>query len=326
MKLVPALSVLALAGGVLAMPATAQLSGEVRVAGSSTVFPISTFVAEQFTEAYPGAEVPVAKIGTGGGFGEFTVGNTDASNASRPIKAKEAKAAADNGIEFVESLVAYDGLSIVINTENTWATQMTVEDLQKIFLADATAKSWNDINPEFPDVPLRIYIPAETSGTYDYFSEVVADKGSLRGTSVGENDNLTVTGVRDNKGAIGFMGYSYYAQNEDTLTAVAIKNKAGDFVTPSPEAIETGTYNPFSRPLFVYWNVESLKRSEVSEFAEFFLDIAPTAAEEVGYVRLPSWVNDAMAKRLSGRVTGSIYYTDDMEEKHGTLKELLGGH
>ncbi|MEM7625619.1 MAG: PstS family phosphate ABC transporter substrate-binding protein [Planctomycetota bacterium] len=323
MKLVPALSALALAGGILATPVAAQLSGEVRVAGSSTVFPISTFVAEQFKAAYPGVEVPIAKIGTGGGFKEFSVGNTDASNASRQIKAKEAKKAKENGIKFVESLVAYDGLSIVINTENTWATKMTVEDLQKIFLADATAKSWKDVNPEFPDVPLKIYVPAETSGTYDYFSEVVADKGSLRGTSVGENDNLTVTGVADNKVAIGFLGYAYYVENKDSLTAVAIKNKAGDHVQPSSEAIETGSYNPFSRPLFVYWNVDSLDRTEVNTFAEFFLDVAPTAAEETGYVRLPSWVYDAMTKRLNDRITGSIYYTDSGEAKHGTLKELL---
>lgn len=317
------LTALAVAVAAVALPATAQLTGEVRVAGSSTVFPISTFVAEQFKAAYPGVEVPIAKIGTGGGFGEFSVGNTDASNASRPIKLKEVKAAAANGVEFVESLVAYDGLSIVINKENTWASQMTVEDLQTIFLADATAKSWKDVNPAFPDVPLKIYIPAETSGTYDYFSEVVADKGSLRGTSVGENDNLTVTGVSDDRGAIGFLGYAYYVENKDSIKAVAIKNKAGEFVTPSSDAIESGTYNPFSRPLFVYWNIQSLDRSEVEAFAEFFLDVAPTAAEEVGYVRLPSWAYDAMLDRLLDRVPGSIYYTDSGESRHGTLKELL---
>ena len=323
MKSLSALTAVA-AASCLALPAMGQASGEVRVAGSSTVFPISTFVAEQFKQLEPGVEVPVAKIGTGGGFKEFTAGSTDASNASRPIKASEAQAAKDNNIEFVESLVAYDGLSIVINKDNDWAREMTVEDLQKIFLADATAQSWKDVNPEFPDVPLKVYIPAETSGTYDYFAEVVADKGSLRGTSVGENDNLTVTGVADNKGAIGFLGYAYFEENEDKLTAVAIQNEAGDYVLPNPESIESGSYNPFSRPLFVYWNASSLDRTEVNEFAEFFLDVAPTAAEEVGYVRLPSWVYDAMTQRLRERTTGSIYYNDDMEPQHGTLKELLG--
>ena len=322
MKSLSTLTAAAVAG-CLVLPASGQASGEVRVAGSSTVFPISTFVAEQFKQIEPGVEVPIAKIGTGGGFGEFVKGSTDASNASRPIKASEAQAAMDNDIQFVESLVAYDGLSIVINQDNDWAREMTVEDLQKIFLADATASSWKDINPEFPDLPLKIYIPAETSGTYDYFAEVVADKGSLRGTSVGENDNLTVTGVADNKGAIGFLGYAYYEENKDRLAVVAIQNKAGEYVEPSPEAIESGSYNPFSRPLFVYWNVKSLDRTEVNEFAEFFLDVAPTAAEEVGYVRLPSWVYDTMTQRLRDRTTGSIYYNDAMEPQHGTLKQLL---
>ncbi len=313
------------AAACLAGPAAAQLTGEVRVAGSSTVFPISTFVAEQFKLVEPGVEVPVAKIGTGGGFKEFAAGSTDASNASRQIKAQEAKSAEENGVEFIESLVAYDGLSIVINTKNTWATEMTVDDLIKIFSADSNAKTWKDINSSFPDTELKIYIPAETSGTYDYFAEVTVGKeGSLRGTSVGENDNLTVTGVADNEGAIGFLGYSYYEENKNKLTSVAIKNKDGEFIQPSPDTIESGTYNPFSRPLFVYWNVNSLDRSEVNEFAEFFLDVAPTAAEEVGYVRLPSWVYDAMTQRLRDRTTGSIYYDENMEPKHGTLKQLLG--
>ena len=326
MKLSSTLTALGAAAGIaLSLPAAAEITGSVEVAGSSTVYPISTFVGEQFTKAYPQVSVNIQKIGSGGGFKQFVAGNTDASNASRVIKAKEITAAADNNIEFIETLVAYDGLSIVINKSNTWAGELTVEHLKKIFAADSPATTWADIDPSFPDVELKLYIPAETSGTFSYFQEVVVGKkGELRGTSVGENDNLTVSGVADNVGAIGFLGYAYYAENKDKINSVAIENKAGEFVKPSPTAIESGNYNPFSRPLFVYWNVESLKKPEVAALAEFTIDVAPTAAEEVGYVRLPEWVYDSMMDRLDNKVTGSIYYDADLNSKKGTLKELLG--
>lgn len=315
----------AAAGCTLGLPATAELTGSVEVAGSSTVYPISTFVGEQFTKAYPEVSVNIQKIGSGGGFKQFVAGNTDASNASRLIKASEIQAAADNGIEFIETLVAYDGLSIVINKSNTWAQEMTVDHLKKIFSADSKAKTWADIDPSFPNTELKIYIPAETSGTFSYFQEeVVGDDGELRGTSVGENDNLTVSGVVDNIGAVGFLGYAYYAENQDKLVAVAIENNDGEYVKPNPESIESGNYNPFSRPLFVYWNVNSLNKPEVAALAEFTIDVAPTAAEEVGYVRLPEWVYDSMMDRLNDKITGSIYYDDNMNSKKGTLKELLG--
>jgi phosphate transport system substrate-binding protein len=174
-------------------------------------------------------------------------------------------------------------------------------------------------------VPLKIYIPGETSGTFSYFQEeVVGDDGEIRGTPVGENDNLTIAGVADDKGAIGFLGYAYYSQNRDKVNSVAIQNEDGEFTKPTPESIESGSYNPFSRPLFVYWNVDSLDKPEVAALAEFTIDVAPTAAEEVGYVRLPEWVYETMFDRLDNRVTGSIYYDDDLNSKRGTLKELLG--
>lgn len=307
-------------------PAQAELSGSVEVAGSSTVYPISTFVAEQFQKINEGVKVNIQKIGSGGGFKEFIAGNTDVSNASRTIKAKEIKALAEKEIEFIETLVAYDGLSVVINKENDWATELTVDQLKTIFSADSEAKTWKDVNAEWPATEIKIYIPAETSGTFDYFKEEVVGKdGELRGTSVGENDNLTVTGVADDKGAIGFLGYAYYSENKDKINSVAIKNKAGDFVKPTPESIESGTYNPLSRPLFIYWKVESLNKPEVAALAEFTIDVAPTAAEEVGYVRLPSWVYDTMMDRINDKVTGSIYYDENLEPRTGTLKELLGG-
>jgi phosphate transport system substrate-binding protein len=324
MKLTAPLTALA-ASALLVGPASAELTGEVEVAGSSTVYPISTFVGEQFTKAYPQVSVNIQKIGSGGGFKQFVVGNTDASNASRVIKASEIEAAASNGIEFIETLVAYDGLSVIINKSNDWAQELTVDQLKTIFDASSSAKSWNDVDPSFPDVPLKIYIPGETSGTFSYFQEeIVGDDGELRGTPVGENDNLTIAGVADDRGAIGFLGYAYYVQNKGKVDSVAIKNKDGEFTKPTSESIESGTYNPLSRPLFIYWNVESLNKPEVAALAEFTIDVAPTAAEEVGYVRLPEWVYDSMMDRLADKTTGSIYYDDDLNSRKGTLKQLLG--
>ncbi|MEM1213897.1 MAG: PstS family phosphate ABC transporter substrate-binding protein [Planctomycetota bacterium] len=318
-------STAAAAGLALALPATAEITGSVEVAGSSTVYPISTFVGEQFTKAYPQVSVNIQKIGSGGGFKQFVAGNTDASNASRLIKASEIQAAADNNIQFIEMLVAYDGLSIVINKENSWATQLTVDQLKTIFDANSAAKTWADVDPSFPNVPLKLFIPGETSGTFSYFqSKVVGKGGEIRGTSIGENDNLTVAGVADDKGAIGFLGYAFYAENKDKINSVAIQNNAGEFVKPTPSTIEKGSYNPFSRPLFVYWNIESLKKPEVAALAEFTIDVAPTAAEEVGYVRLPEWVYETMLDRLENKTAGSIYYDADLNPKTGTLKELLG--
>lgn len=327
MKLTSTLTALGAAAGIAltAAPATAELTGSVEVAGSSTVYPISTFVGEQFTKAYPQVSVNIQKIGSGNGIKQFISGNTDAANASRLIKASEIQTAHDNGIEFIETLVAYDGLSIVINKSNTWAGELTVEHLKAIFSGESTAKTWADIDPSFPDTELKIYVPANTSGTFAYFQEeVVGKKGELRGTSVGENDNLTVAGVADNVGAIGFLGYAYYAENKDKINSVAIENKDGEYVKPNPTSIESGTYNPFSRPLFIYWSVDSLKKPEVAALAEFTLDVAPTAAEEVGYVRLPEWVYDSMLDRLEDKVTGSIYYDAELNAKKGTLKELIG--
>ena len=326
MKLSSTLTALGAAAGIaLSLPAQAEITGSVEVAGSSTVYPISTFVGEQFTKAYPQVSVNIQKIGSGAGISQLKEGNIDAANASRLIKASEIKEAAGNGVEFIEMLVAYDGLSIVINKSNTWGQELTVEHLKAIFDANSTAKTWADIDPSFPDVELKLYIPAETSGTFSYFrNKVVGKKGELRGTSVGENDNLTVAGVADNVGAIGFLGYAYYAENKGKINSVAIKNKAGEFVKPTPGAIESGTYNPFSRPLFIYWNVESLNKPEVAALAEFTLDVAPTAAEEVGYVRLPEWVYEAMFDRLENKTTGSIFFDSDLNPKKGTLKDLLG--
>ncbi len=290
--------------------ASAQLRGSVEIDGSSTVGPITAAVQREFQNEYPGVDVTVNVSGTGGGFKRFTIGETDISNASRPIKAKEADAATANGINFFEIPVAYDGLSIVVNSNNDWATEMTVDDLKKIFLSENqnTVKNWSDVNPAWPNIPIKMYIPGTDSGTFDYFKEVVAGKtGEVRSdVSVSEDDNVLVRGVTGNQGGIGFFGSSYYFANQDQLQAVAIKNGKGEFVNPTPETIEDGSYNPFSRPLFIYVNQESLSKPAVKAFVDFYFDIAGDASEAVGYVRLPASVYQAAIANVENGKTGSM--------------------
>ena len=305
-------------GAAVTVPAAAQLRGSVEIDGSSTVGPITSAVQSEFLSEYPGVDVTVNVSGTGGGFKRFVRGETDISNASRPIKKKEAAEAEENGISFVEVPVAYDGLSIVVNKGNDWATDMTVEDLQKIFLAEnqGSVKSWKDVNDAYPDVPIAMYIPGTDSGTFDYFKEVVAGKdGQIRSdVSPSEDDNQLVRGIEGNKGGIGFFGSSYYFENQDQLRALHIKNTAGDFVGPTPASIEDGSYNPFSRPLFIYVKASSMDKPAVREFVSYYLDVAPDVAEAVGYVRLPSGVYDNARSRIANRVTGSV-----MSDSHESI-------
>ena len=314
----------ALVGLVGASHAQAQVSGEVVIDGSSTVAPISQAVAEEFNNEYPQVRVGVGVHGTGGGFEKFTRGETDISDASRPIKQKEAQAAKQNGVEFIELPVAYDGLSIVVNKNNDWVDQLSVEDLRKIFLADQAAKTWKDVNPEWPATPIRIYAPGTASGTFDYFNEVVAgDEGSIRSDmSVSEDDNVLVRGVVNDKGAIGFFGSAYYFENQDELRAVPIVNDQGQAVKPTVETIGEGTYNPFSRPLFIYVSKKSLQRPAVEEFVDFYLEEAPYLAEEVGYVALPEELSDQIEERYENRVTGTVYLDEQGQPVKGSLTQL----
>ena len=306
----------ALAAAAVAPAASAQVRGNVEIDGSSTVGPITSAVQREFLDEYPGVDVTVNVSGTGGGFKRFVRGETDISNASRPIKGKEADEAEANGISFVEVPVAYDGLSIVVNKQNDWATEITVEDLQKIFLSEnqSDVKSWKDVDDSYPDVPIAMYIPGTDSGTFDYFKEVVAGKeGQIRSdVSPSEDDNQLVRGITGNRGGIGFFGSSYYFENQDQLRALKIENKKGEFVGPTPETIEDGSYNPFSRPLFVYVKADSMSKPAVREFVNFYLDVAPDVAEAVGYVRLPSGVYDNARARVKNQVTGSVM--SDSEE------------
>jgi len=311
------------AAAVLIAPLTSAQS--IAVSGSSTVYPISSAVAESFS-ADTGANVKVESVGTGGGFKAFAKGETDVSNASRPIKHKEHKALVEAGIPYVEIPVAYDGLSIVTNKANNWAGKLTVDQLRKIF-TEGGANTWNQVDSSFPNVPIKIYAPGEASGTYDYFKEVVSGKkdkyGALRSDmSKSEDDNVLVNGVAGETGAIGFFGVAYYEENKGKLNAVLIENSDGEYVGPEASTIEDGTYNPFSRPLFIYVSTKSLQRPEVANFISFYLEEGPELAEEVGYVRLPSGIYDAAMRKVKNHETGSAFMTAGGEKKEGSTVEL----
>lgn len=302
-----------------------RLRGTVKIDGSSTVYPITEAVAEEFAEVAPKVRVTVGISGTGGGFKRFTIGETDVSDASRPIKKSELDQASAGGVQFFEIPVAYDGLSIVVNKENTWVDKLSVEDLKRIFLDGSTVKRWSDLRSDWPDVAVRIYAPGTDSGTFDYFKEVVAGKsGSIRGDmSVSEDDNVLVRGVAGDKGAIGFFGCAYYFENRDKLKIVPIINpKTGAAVEPTHRTVETGTYAPFSRPLFIYVNQESIARPEVKAFVDFYLEQCPKLAEEVGYVKLPAAIYDKARQNVAEGKTGTKFLSPAGEKIHGPLTEV----
>ena len=313
----------ATAGSSDAAPNT-ELQGNVRIDGSSTVYPISEAAASQFKNEYSNVVVTVGVSGTGGGFERFTKGETDISDASRPIKASEYEAAKSAGVKFVELPVAYDGLTIVVHKDNEWVDQLTVDELKKIFTEAGAAKNWSDVREGFPQRPITIFAPGIDSGTFDYFKEVVAGKkGSMRSDmSTSEDDNVLVTGVAGSPDAIGFFGAAYYAENADKLKAVPIVNNDGDAVTPTPTTIEDGSYNPFSRPLFIYVNAKSLARPEVKRFVASYLDNASSMAEQTGYTPLPSEVIDRAKRNARGRVTGTHYLTAEGEKRGGAVTEV----
>ncbi|MGG6237923.1 PstS family phosphate ABC transporter substrate-binding protein [Nodosilinea sp. AN01ver1] len=275
----------AVAAGIAAPSALSQNS-VIQVDGSSTVFPISEAMAEEFMAENRGTQVTVGVSGTGGGFSKFCAGELDITGASRPIKASEAEACAAAGIEYIEVPVATDALTVVINPENTWAEEMTTEQLKMMWepAAEGTITRWNQIDPSWPDAPIDLFGPGTDSGTFDYFTdEIVGESGASRADyTASEDDNILVLGVSRDANALGYFGLAYYLENQDTLKAVAVNG-----VEPTPENVENGTYTPLSRPIFVYVKKESLEsRPEVRAFVEFMLDNGPEIVPEVGYVPL----------------------------------------
>ena len=265
----------------------------VKIDGSSTVFPITEAVAEEFQKAKKGAtKVTVGISGTGGGFRKFCRGETDVQNASRPITKSEIAECQKNGVAFLEMPVAFDALSVVVNPKNTWLTQITIDELKKIWEPSAQGKvmRWNQVNPAWPDRPMKLFGAGTDSGTFDYFTEAVTGKSKAsRGDfTASEDDNVLVQGISRDVDALGFFGFAYYAENRDKLRSLPISWKGGKAVAPSFETVLDGTYQPLSRPIFIYVSTNAAKRPEVREFVEFYNKNAATLVKEVKYVPLPA--------------------------------------
>ena len=266
-----------------------SLSGLIEIDGSSTVFPITQAVAEEFNKILPDIQIPVGISGTGGGMKRFTEGEISISNASRPITEREAVTAVENGIEIIEVIVAYDGLSVMVNSSNTWVECLTIEHLNKLWTPDNPVNRWIELNPSWPDKTINLYGPGTDSGTFDYFTdEVNGDRGVSRADYVAsEDDNVLVMGIAGDKDSLGYFGYAYYVENKDKLKLVEIDGGAG-CIAPSMDTIANGDYTPLSRPLFIYLNKDHFEnRPEIKAFLNYYLNEGRNLVAEVGYVPLP---------------------------------------
>ena len=307
----------------LALAAHAQV---VKIDGSSTVFPITEGVAEDFQKSKKGAvKVTVGISGTGGGFKKFCRGETDISNASRPILAKEMADCKAAGVEYYELPVAFDALTVVINPKNAFIKQLTVAELKAMYEPAAQGKilRWNQVNPAWPDAPIKLFGAGADSGTFDYFTEAIVGKAkSSRGDfTASEDDNVLVQGISSDVNAIGYFGYAYYAENQGKLKAVPIVNPKGQAVGPSMEAVLAGSYEPLARPIFIYVNVKSLAKPEVKEFVEYMMKTAAKIAKEVKYVPLPAKAYTQALEHVNKGKKGTVF--GGKNEVGLTIEELL---
>ena len=266
-------------------------SGRIAIDGSSTVYPITEGVAEEFQKKYRGEyRVTVGVSGTGGGFEKFCRGETDISDASRPISQSEKEKCAQNGIEYIKMPVAYDGITVVVNPNNNWANSITVNELKTIWKPEAQGEvtSWSDVRSSWPDAQMSLFGPGSDSGTFDYFTEaIVGEEGSSRGDyTASEDDNVLVKGVERDENALGYFGYAYYAENKDSLKALAIDDGDGSAVKPNQQTIESGNYTPLSRPLFIYVKKSALDKPGVRTFVEYYMQESKPIIQDVGYVPL----------------------------------------
>ncbi|QED37596.1 PstS family phosphate ABC transporter substrate-binding protein [Antarcticibacterium arcticum] len=264
-------------------------SSAISIDGSSTVYPVTEAMAEEFRNEDPNVNVTIGVSGTGGGFKKFGRGEVDIANASRPIKEEEIAIAKENNITYVGLEVAYDGLAVVVHPDNDWVTCFTVEELKKIWEpgAQGTIKTWNQVNPDWPNEEILLFGPGVASGTFDYFTEAIVGKsGSSRGDfTASEDDNVLVQGVSGSKYGLGFFGLAYFEENKDKLKLVGVDGGEG-CILPSLETVKNSTYAPLSRPLYIYINSSSLKNPKVIDFVNFYLEQAPTLLEDVGYFPL----------------------------------------
>lgn len=318
-------SVLGMMVGLTFLPGLASAQTTIKVDGSSTVFPITEAVAEEFQKSVGGkTQVTVGISGTGGGFKKFCRGETDVQDASRPILQKELNACKEAGITFLELPVAFDALTVVVNPKNDWAKTLTVAQLKLIWSPESQGKitSWNQVDPKFPALPLKLYGAGSDSGTFDYFTEAVNGKAkSTRSDyTASEDDNVLVQGVSNDKGAIGYFGMAYYTENQSRLKAVAVDNGKGG-VLPSERTVMDGTYQPLSRPLFIYVSSKSLEKPEVKAFVEFYLKNVPTLAREVKYVPLPESAYKIGMERVQKKLVGTAF--EGKESIGGKIDDLM---
>jgi phosphate transport system substrate-binding protein len=310
-------------------PDLRQLSGAVTMDGSSTVFPVSEAVAEEFQKATGGrVRVTVGISGTGGGFQKFCNGEIDISNASRPISAAEIQSCGAKSIGFIEVPIAFDGLSVLVSPRNDFVTSMTVSELKKMWepAAQGTVTRWSQIRDGWPDRPFRLYGPGTDSGTFDYFTEVITGraKDSRGDFTASEDDNVLVQGVSNDPDALGYFGYAYYNENKDRLKLVGVDQEKGKGpVLPSQETIASGTYAPLSRPIFIYAKESALERPEVQAYVRYYTDskTAPQLIRDVGYVPFPETYYPRVWSRVEARQRGSVFGGHAAE--NATLDDLI---
>ena len=296
----------------------------IAIDGSSTVYPITEAVAEDFQKK-TGTKVTVGVSGTGGGFKKFCRGETVISNASRPISKKEMDACAEAGIAYVELPIAYDALTIVINKNNDWAKTMTVDELNKVWMSGSSVKNWKDVNPAWPNQPMKLFGPGADSGTFDYFTEAINGraKSSRSDFTASEDDNVLVTGVAGDKGGMGYFGLAYYLENKDKLSAVSVVAKGKTTgVAPSEATVMDGTYQPLARPLFIYVNATKGNfDKDVKAFVEYYLANAPKLVKEVKYVPLNTAEYAAVTKHWQAKKAGTGF--DGKNEVGLKIEDLI---
>ena len=289
-----------------------RLTGTIQIDGSSTVFPITEAVAEEFMREYPGVRVTVGVSGTGGGFSKFLRGETGINNASRAITTTELQLASQNDISFIEIPVAYDGLAVLVHPSNDWATCLTIDELDTIWRAGSTVSRWSEVRAGFPDRPIALYGPGTDSGTYDYFIRTVTgvEGGSRADFTASEDDNVLVQGVAGDAGALGFFGFAYYDNNRERLRLVGIDSGNG-CIEPSLETVRDGEYQPLSRPEFIYVRADLADDPAMTAFVHFYIEHAATLASEVGYIPLDQEAYDIARSNFDGRVEGTIFGGED---------------